>query len=84
SKAGRGGAVGGSTTTSSSEFSLNVGLDADDVIDPRTGKHIFARTEREVKTTASPEKASTPSVHPSVDKSDQRSVKALATHAINT
>ncbi|CAM9128690.1 unnamed protein product, partial [Ectocarpus sp. 12 AP-2014] len=84
SKAGRGGAVGGGTTTASSEFSLDVGLDVDDVIDPRTGKHIFARTAREVKITESPQKTSTPSPAPSLDKSDQRSVKALAAHAINT
>eukprot|EP00752_Nemacystus_decipiens_P014278 g12698.t2 len=72
------------TTASSSGFSLDVSLDPNDVIDSRTGRHIFAKTDREVKITVLPEQVETPPPTLSVDPSGKPpSIATQAIHAIN-
>lgn len=55
-----------------------------EVIDPRTGRHIFAKTDREVKITVLPEQVETPPPTLSVDPSGKPpSAAKQASHAIN-
>lgn len=51
------------------------------VIDPRTGKHIFAETDREIKITVLPKSVPTPP--PTLSPGRSSSVTARATHAVN-
>eukprot|EP00903_Cladosiphon_okamuranus_P006356 g6226.t1 len=75
---------GGGATASSSGFSLDASLNPNDVVDPKTGRNIFAKTDREVKITVLPEQVETPPPVLSVDPSgNPPSIVEQATHAMN-